>query len=96
MDAIVSRTTEGPVGGKSADTKIVLAGKDRVAIDAVGLAILRVVGTESWIADKSVWKQVQIAEAVRIGLGVKGPDEVKLVSEGVAEIADIEAKLRQI
>lgn len=96
LDALVSRTTKGPVGGDQADTNLILAGRDRVAMDAVGLAILKVVGSEPWIMDKPVWQQVQLAEAVRRGIGVRGPDEVTLAGEGVAELAEIESALRAV
>ncbi len=96
MDAIISRTTGGPTPpGKTAKTNMVLLGKDRVAMDATGLAILRVYGSEEWIEDKPVWEQVQLAEAVRIGIGDQGPEDIVLVAEGVDEIAEIEAKLRE-
>ncbi len=97
MDAFVSRTTGGPTPpGDVVDTRMVVLGRDRVAVDAVGLAILRTVGSETWIEDRPVWKQVFLAEAIKRGVGVGGPDEVTLVSEGVSEIATIEAKLREV
>ena len=96
MDGMVSRTTGGPMPpGDEADTDMILLSKDRVALDAVGLAVLRVYGTESRIENKPVWDQVQLAEAARLGVGVSGPDEIELVGEGVDEIDDIEAKLRE-
>jgi len=95
MDAMVSRTTGGPTPpGDEVDTGLVLVGKDRVAVDAVGLSLLQVVGTEPHIEDRPVWDQVVLAEAVRLGLGVGGPDEITLVAEGVEEIGEIEERLR--
>ncbi|MCP4599046.1 MAG: DUF362 domain-containing protein [Proteobacteria bacterium] len=97
LDAIVSRTTGGPTPpGDVKKTNMVLLGKDRVAMDAVGLAVLRVYGTEKRIEDKPVWQQVQLAEAIKIGIGVQGPDEVTLIGDGVDEIDEIEAKLREV
>ena len=97
MDAIVSRTTGGPTPpGDVAETDMVLFGRDRVAMDAVGLAILRVYGTEPHIEDKSIWEQVQLAEAVRVGVGVGGPDDITLVGDGIDEIDEIEAMLREV
>jgi uncharacterized protein (DUF362 family) len=97
MDAIVSLTTGGPTPpGKKVNTNMVLLGKDRVAMDAVGLAIFQHYGTETWIADKPVWQQVQLAEAVKLGVGVRGPNEITLVGEGVDELSDIEARLRAV
>ena len=95
MDAMTIRTTGGPTPpGDIAETGLVILGKDRVAVDAVGLALLQVVGTEPHIEDRSVWEQIQLAEAARIGVGVSGPDEITLIGEGVEELGEIEARLR--
>ncbi len=95
MDGIVACTTGGPSpGGLTAATDLIVAGHDRVAVDAVGLAILQLVGTEPHIEDRPVWDQVQMAEAVRLGVGVRGPDEVELFGDGVDELDEIDAKLR--
>jgi len=97
MDAMVSRTTGGPTPpGDTVDTGLVILGKDRVAVDAVGLALLQVVGTEPHIEDRPVWEQLQLAEAVRIGVGVTGPDEITLVGDGVEELGEIEERLRVV
>lgn len=97
MDAMVARTTGGPTPpGDEADTGLVILGKDRVACDAVGLAVLRAVGTEPHIEDRPVWDQIQLAEAARIGVGVSGPDEITLVGDGVGELDQIEALLREV
>jgi len=96
MDGMVARTTGGPTPpGDEAETGLVVLGRDRVACDAVGLAVLKAVGTESHIEDRPVWDQVQLAEAARIGVGVSGPDEITLVGEGVEELGAIEAYLRE-
>jgi uncharacterized protein (DUF362 family) len=96
MDGILARTTGGPMPpGDVAETDMILLAKDRVALDAVGLAVLRRYGTEWEIEGKPVWDQVQLAEAVRLGIGIRGPDDVTLVAEGVDEIDEIEEKLRE-
>lgn len=97
MDAIISRTTGGPTPpGDQADTNMILLGRDRVAMDAVGLAVLKVYGTEPHIEDRPVWQQVQLAEAVRVGVGVSGPDEITLVGDGVDELDEIDVMLREV
>jgi uncharacterized protein (DUF362 family) len=96
LDGIVARTTGGPMPpGDEAPTNLILLSKDRVALDAVGLAVLRVWGTEFQIESRPVWDQVQLAEAVRRGIGVGGPEEIELVAEGVDELDEIETKLRE-
>ena len=46
-----------------------MAGTDRVAIDAVGVAILRHFGTTAEVSRGSVFEQEQIARALALGLG---------------------------
>jgi uncharacterized protein (DUF362 family) len=96
LDGILARTTGGPMPpGDQAETNLILLSKDRVALDAVGLAVLHVWGTEWEIESRPVWSQGQLAEPVRRHIGVAGPDEVTLVAEGVDELSEIEAKLRE-
>ena len=59
-----------PGTGTSAATGIVLAGTDRVALDAVGVAVLRLFGTTDEVSRGRVFEQAQIARAVELGLGV--------------------------
>ncbi len=44
LDGIESFTNGGPSHGRKVETGVILAGDDRVAIDATGVAILRLLG----------------------------------------------------
>ena len=74
------------------------AGTDRVAIDAVGVAILRLLGTTSEVNNGAIFEQEQIARAAELGLGVSLAREIQLVtgdtrSEAMAvQIRDILAR----
>ncbi len=61
--------------------QIMLFGTDRVALDAVGVAILRMHGGNATISRGRIFDQDQIARAVQLGLGVKGPDGIELVTD---------------
>jgi uncharacterized protein (DUF362 family) len=52
-----------------------------VAIDAIGVAILRHFGTTSAVSRGAIFQQEQIARAVELGLGVEGPDKIELVTD---------------
>jgi uncharacterized protein (DUF362 family) len=65
--------------GKRAKGNVFLAATDRVAIDAVGLAILQYLGSNNQIMNTKIFKQEQIARAVEIGLGVTSPSEIEVV-----------------
>jgi uncharacterized protein (DUF362 family) len=69
------------------DAGVVLAATDLVAIDAVGVAILRLFGTTPEVSQGAVFEQAQIARAVELGLGVSEPAEIELVTEDDAGAA---------
>jgi len=71
----------GPDQGTRVDSQVVLAGTDRVAIDAVGVAILRYFGTTPDVSRGPIFQQAQIACAVELGLGVGTPEEIELVTD---------------
>jgi len=77
VDAFVDR---GPATGKRAKGKVFLASTDRVAIDAVGVALLKHLGSNDKIMGKKIFEQEQIARAVELGLGASSPSEIELVS----------------
>jgi uncharacterized protein (DUF362 family) len=60
---------------------VLLAGSDRVAIDAVGVAILRLLGTTTEASRRRIFEQDQIARAAELGLGIKSPDQIQLVTD---------------
>ena len=59
----------------------ILAGNDRVAIDAVGLALLRHLGYQGVAADGPIFAQEQIARAVELGLGIDGPEKIQFLTD---------------
>jgi uncharacterized protein (DUF362 family) len=70
----------GPMTGKRADGNIFLASTDRVAIDAVGLAVLKHLGSNAQIMKPKIFEQEQIARAAELGLGASSPAEIDLVA----------------
>ena len=81
MDGVEAFIDGGPAQGTRADANVVLASSDRVAIDAVGVAILRSLGTTLDVSQGRVFKQTQIGRAAELGLGVKSPEEIELVAD---------------
>jgi uncharacterized protein (DUF362 family) len=80
VDGVEAFVGGGPDRGKLADAQVILAGTDRVAIDAVGVALLRYFGTTPAVSQGSIFEQEQIARAVELGLGVPGPEHIELVT----------------
>jgi uncharacterized protein (DUF362 family) len=95
LDGVEAFVDGGPDRGKRVDAQVVLAGADRVAVDAVGVALLRHFGTTPEVGRGLIFQQEQIARAVELGLGVSGPQEIELVT-GDAESAAYAAQIRQI
>ena len=81
MDGVETFTDGGPSRGTLTPGNVVVAGTDRIAVDAVGLAILKELGSNDAIMGTPIFQQEQMARAVEIGLGVTGPDQIDLVSD---------------
>ncbi len=80
MDAIDVFVDGGPSHGERAKGNVVLASTDRVAVDAVGLAILKVLGSNDSIMKPKIFEQEQIARGVELGLGVSSASEIDIVA----------------
>jgi uncharacterized protein (DUF362 family) len=87
MDGLEAFVEGGPARGKRVEPGVMLASTDRVAIDAVGVAILRHFGTTSAVEDGPIFEQEQIARAVELDLGVDTPEEIELVTDDEASEA---------
>ena len=81
LDGIDAFVDGGPMTGRRKDAGVILAGTDRIAVDAVGVAILKDLGSKKSIMDKHVFEQTQIARAVDLGLGARSPDDIRIVSD---------------
>jgi len=84
LDGVEAFTNGGPDQGRTVKPEVVLAGRDRIALDAVGVAILRLYGTTSEVSYGPVFKQEQIARAVELKLGVDSPEKIELLVEDEA------------
>jgi uncharacterized protein (DUF362 family) len=78
LDGIDAFVDGGPMIGKRAKGNVFLASTDRVAVDAVGVAILKVLGSNDQIMKPKIFQQEQIARAAEIGLGASSPAEIDL------------------
>ncbi len=74
---------------------MILAGTDRIAIDAVGLALLRYHGCRTEAGKGKIFEQEQIARAVELGLGVDRPEKIELLT-GDPDSAGYSDKIKEI
>lgn len=80
MDGIKAFVKGGPAHGDEVHPNVLLASADRVALDAVGVAILRSYRTTVEVARGKIFEQTQIARAADLQLGASSFDEIQLVS----------------
>jgi uncharacterized protein (DUF362 family) len=95
LDGVEAFVDGGPSRGTRKQANVILAGTDRVAIDAVGLAVLKELGSNDDIMGRNIFEQEQIRRAVEIGLGVSGPDQIELIAPDRAS-EDYAKSLRSI
>ena len=80
LDGIVAFTDGGPSRGELRTANVMIAGDDRVAVDAVGLAMLKSVGANQAVMGRRIFEQEQIARAVELRLGAPDPDAIEIVT----------------
>ncbi len=80
LDGIDAFTDGGPATGKRAKGNIFLASTDRVAIDAVGVAVLKALGSNDAIMKRKIFDQRQIARAAELGIGVSSASEIEILA----------------
>jgi uncharacterized protein (DUF362 family) len=80
LDGVAAFTDGGPSRGELKAGNVMIAGDDRVAVDAVGLAMLKLLGANRAIMDRKIFEQEQLARAVELGLGAPGPDVIEIVT----------------
>lgn len=97
IDGVEAFTSGGPATGKRVNAGTTLCSRDPVAIDAVGVSMLKHLGSTPDIMNIPVFQQEQIARAAEIGLGASGPEQIRLVTDEPAKkslIQELETILR--
>jgi uncharacterized protein (DUF362 family) len=87
LDGVEAFVDGGPAQGKKVNANVILAGTDRVAVDAVGVALLRYFGTTEVVSQGAIFEQEQITRAVELGIGVDSPAKIELVTGDPASTA---------
>jgi uncharacterized protein (DUF362 family) len=84
LDGLVAFVDQGPMTGPRKTAEVFLAGTDRVAVDAVGLAILRDLGSNEAIMNTPIFAQEQIRRAAELGLGAASASAILIETDGKA------------
>ena len=89
MDGIKAFVDKGPEQGHVVEPNLLLMSNDRIAIDTVGVAVLRHYSTTNDISKGKIFELEQIKRAAELGIGVQSADKINIVgidaeSEAVA------------
>ncbi|OGO30916.1 MAG: hypothetical protein A2Z29_01280 [Chloroflexi bacterium RBG_16_56_11] len=95
MDGVEAFVDGGPHMGTRVKAEVMLGSSDRVAIDAVGVAILRLLGTTPDVSRGKIFEQDQIKRAAELGLGVKSADQIELIT-GDKDSAEYAKKVKEM
>ncbi len=98
MDGLIAFIDGGPMQGTRVEANVFVAGTDKIAIDAVGVAILRILGTTPEVTNGSVFEQDQIKRAVDLDVGIKSPEDIEFITnseEAEKLVAQVKEKLAE-
>ena len=94
MDGMKGFSNGGPDTGTLIEPGVFIASSDRVALDAVGVAVLRIYGTTKEVSTRDVFEQEQISRGAELGLGVTGPEDIEIIPVN-NEAKDICSKIQE-
>ncbi|RLI68518.1 MAG: hypothetical protein DRP02_12470 [Candidatus Gerdarchaeota archaeon] len=95
MDGILTFVDGGPMEGTIKEANVFVAGTDKIAIDATGVAILRILGTTPEVMKGPIFEQEQIARAVELGLGINDPKDIEYITDGSAKSVALVEKIKE-
>jgi uncharacterized protein (DUF362 family) len=95
LDGVEAFTDGGPSQGELRRANVMIVGSDRIAVDAVGLAVLKELGSNAAVMERRIFEQEQIVRAVELGLGVTEPAQIELVAPD-AESREYAKRLERI
>jgi uncharacterized protein (DUF362 family) len=96
LDAIEGFKSGGPDEGTKCSPGLLIAGNDRVAVDAVGLAVLKLQGAVKGGGTPfgPIFSQGQLRRAVEIGVDdARSPADIELLGNDDAVLREIRAML---
>jgi len=101
MDAMKVFVNGGPETGELAAPEVVLASADRAAIDAAGVALLRLHGTRSGqpLSWRTVYEVEQLKRAVALNLGAASGPEIRFLTANIQNYrlaSQIDAILQEV
>ncbi|MFX1571594.1 MAG: DUF362 domain-containing protein [Promethearchaeota archaeon] len=81
MDGIITFIDGGPMEGTRKKANVFVAGTDKIALDVVGVALLRILGTTPEVTNGSIFDQAQIKRAIELDIGISSPKEIEFITD---------------
>ncbi len=72
-----------------------MAGNDRIAIDMVGVGVLRLLGTTTKVSKGKITQLEQISRAIELQLGISSPEQIDFITDDIASL-DMASKIKNI
>ncbi len=94
MDGLVAFVDGGPMIGTRKEANVIVAGTDKIAIDTIGIALLRILGTTPEVTNGPIFEQAQIKRAIELGIGITSPDEIEFITDS-EESKNLVSKIRE-
>jgi uncharacterized protein (DUF362 family) len=80
LDGLEAFVDGGPSAGKKAAAEVIIAGTDRIAVDAVGVAVLKELGSNEAVMSRKIFEQEQISRAAELKLGISSSESIDIVT----------------
>jgi uncharacterized protein (DUF362 family) len=80
LDGLEAFVDGGPSAGRKVPAEVIIAGTDRIAVDSVGIAILKELGSNEAIMSRKIFEQEQISRAVELRLGIASQEKIDIVT----------------
>ncbi|MFH1137931.1 MAG: DUF362 domain-containing protein [Pseudomonadota bacterium] len=80
LDGVEAFVDGGPAEGRRVKADVFLASTSRVAVDAVGVAMLKDLGSTPAIMGRKIFEQEQLARALQLGLGPEAPTRIEILA----------------
>lgn len=96
LDGVEAFVNGGPHEGDRERADLILAGTDRVALDVLGVAMLRRLGTTKEVSEGPIFALEQIKRAVALGVGIGHIQELEILTDDQPSKALADALIAQI
>jgi len=81
LDGVEAFVDGGPHQGDKARSSVIMASSSRVALDILGVAMLRRLGTNKDVSRGSIFEQEQLKQALALGLGPSRAQDIEVLSD---------------